>query len=57
MEDMYVELVRVISYIKKIANPEQIILFGSTAWGTMGPDSDLDIQIVKKGDYNPRKLA
>ena len=48
MEEMYVELARVISYIKKIANPEQIILFGSAARGTMGPDSDLDILIVKK---------
>lgn len=33
-------------------NPEKIILFGSYAWGTPGPDSDVDIFIVKKTDKN-----
>lgn len=46
-----------VSHIKEIAHPEQIILFGSAARGTMGPDSDLDILIIKSGDYNPRELA
>ena len=54
---MHEELKRVISHIKKIAQPEQIILFGSAARRTTTPDSDLDILIVKKGDYNPRELA
>lgn len=27
--------------------PEKIILFGSWAWGTPGPDSDIDLFIVK----------
>ena|SRR3990167_10982826 len=27
--------------------PEQIILFGSHAWGTPGPDSDVDLLVVK----------
>jgi len=36
---------------KKIARdykPEKIILFGSYAWGTPNPDSDVDLFIVKK---------
>lgn len=28
--------------------PEKIILFGSAARGTLGPDSDLDFLIIKK---------
>lgn len=34
--------------IVKEFKPEQIILFGSFAWGTPGPDSDLDLFVVKK---------
>lgn len=36
---------------KKIARefkPEKIILFGSWAWGNPGPDSDVDLFIVKE---------
>lgn len=29
--------------------PEKIILFGSSARGMIGPDSDLDFLIIKKG--------
>ena len=57
MEDIYEELKRVISHIKKIAQPDQIILFGSAGRRTATPNSDLDILIVKKGEYNPRELA
>lgn len=28
-------------------NPEKIILFGSYAWGIPGPDSDVDLFIIK----------
>lgn len=31
--------------------PERIILFGSAARNTMTPDSDLDVLVVKSGDY------
>jgi len=31
--------------------PERIILFGSAAKGRMGPDSDLDVLVVKSGEY------
>ena len=36
--------------------PEKVILFGSWAWGTPGPDSDVDLLVVKETD-DPRGLA
>ncbi len=39
------------------AKPEKIILFGSTARGDRGPDSDLDLLVIKSGTYNPRSVA
>lgn len=39
-------------------HPERIILFGSHAWGTPGPDSDLDLLvIVADSDLPPHKRA
>lgn len=55
--------------IVKISQPEKIILFGSWAWGNPGPNSDIDLCIIKKtGDtrkeaikidrqLSPRKFA
>lgn len=40
--------------IVRAAAPERIVLFGSAASGRMGPNSDLDVLVVKSGDY--RKL-
>lgn len=57
MIDITTELSKIITYIKNVAMPEQIILFGSAARGTMKTGSDLDILVVKKGDYNARELA
>ncbi|MCK4580757.1 MAG: nucleotidyltransferase domain-containing protein, partial [Dehalococcoidia bacterium] len=34
----------------------KIILFGSAARGEMGPNSDLDLLIVKSGDYHKGRL-
>lgn len=42
--------------IAKEFQPEKIILFGSFAWGTPGPDSDIDLFIVKETD-NTRDMA
>ena len=33
--------------IRAVSDPEQIILFGSAARGEAGPDSDLDLLVVK----------
>ena len=38
---------------RKIVNtfhPEKVILFGSWAWGQPGPDSDIDLLIIKESD-------
>ncbi len=37
--------------IVRAAEPKRIILFGSAAKGTMTPDSDLDVLVVKSGRY------
>ena len=42
--------------IAKKFKPEKIILFGSYAWGKPGPDSDVDLFVVKKTD-NTRELT
>ena len=47
----------IIDRIVKIAQPDKIILFGSAARGTMGRDSDVDLLVVKSGDYHRRRLA
>jgi len=38
---------RIIPRIVEVAQPEKIILFGSAARGAMGPNSDLDLLIIK----------
>ncbi len=48
------ELVRC---IVEVAQPDRIILFGSAARGEMGPDSDLDVLVVKSGVEHRRRLA
>lgn len=40
----------VIDRIVDVAAPERIILFGSTARGDLGKDSDVDLLIVKDGE-------
>lgn len=34
--------------IVEISQPEKVILFGSWAWGNPGPDSDVDLCVIKK---------
>ena len=36
--------------------PEKIILFGSYAWGKPGPDSDVDLFVIKRTD-DTRQLS
>lgn len=38
----------IVGKIVKEYQPEKIILFGSWAWGESGPDSDVDLLVVKK---------
>ncbi len=39
----------IIRRVVEIAQPEKIILFGSAARGDVGPNSDVDLLIVKEG--------
>ena len=39
------------------ARPERIILFGSAARDEMGPNSDVDLLVVKRGRFNRRRVA
>lgn len=42
--------------IVKEFQPEKIILFGSCAWGKPGPDSDVDLFVIKETE-NTRDFA
>ena len=46
----------IIRRIVEVAQPQQIILFGSAARGDMNPHSDVDLLIVKDGTHR-RHLA
>jgi predicted nucleotidyltransferase len=46
----------IIRRIVEVAQPEKIILFGSAARGDMGPNSDVDLLVVKSGGHR-RQLA
>ena len=46
----------IIRRIVEVAQPEQIILFGSAARGDMGAHSDVDLLVVKNGAHR-RHLA
>jgi hypothetical protein len=50
-------LAEVVRRIVEVARPERIILFGSAARGDAGPDSDLDLLVVKRGVEHRRRLA
>ncbi len=47
-EEVVEEIVR---RIVAVARPEKIIIFGSAASGAMGPNSDVDLLVVKAGAH------
>ena len=49
-------LYEIVSRIVDVAGPEKIILFGSAARNEMGPNSDVDLLVVKDGVHR-RDLA
>lgn len=51
------ELDEIVGRIVEVASPEQVLIFGSTARGTPGTESDLDFLVIKSGRYNARTLA
>lgn len=50
-------LKELISRIVEVADPDRIILFGSAARGEMGPHSDIDLLVIKKGAARSRDIA
>ncbi len=46
----------IVKRIIEVAHPEKIILFGSAVRGEVGPNSDLDLLVVKSGVHR-RRLA
>ncbi len=50
-------LADIIQRIVKAAEPEKIVLFGSAARGEMGPDSDLDLLVIKGGKFQRNRLT
>jgi predicted nucleotidyltransferase len=50
-------LADVIDRVVKAAKPDKIVLFGSAARGTMGPDSDLDLLVIKGGRFNRHRVT
>ena len=45
-------LADVIRRVVEAAQPDKIVLFGSAARGTMGPDSDYDLLVIKGGKFD-----
>lgn len=45
-------LQEIIRRVVEVSNPERIILFGSVARGEMNSDSDVDLLVVKDGEYD-----
>lgn len=50
-------LEEIVRRIVKVASPDRIILFGSLARGEAGPDSDIDLLVIKSGEVHRRHLA
>jgi predicted nucleotidyltransferase len=47
----------IIHRIVDVAHPDKIIMFGSVARGEMGPNSDIDLLVIKSGKFNIRRLT
>ena len=50
-------LADIVRRVVAVAKPERIVLFGSAARGTMGPNSDVDLLIVKSGRFHRGRLT
>lgn len=47
----------IVRRIVEAAQPEKIILFGSAAREEMGPNSDVDLLVVKNGEFDQSRLV
>jgi predicted nucleotidyltransferase len=50
-------LAEVVRRIVEVAKPDKIILFGSAVRGEMGPNSDLDLLVIKSGEFDRSRLV
>lgn len=46
----------IVRRIVEVAHPERIVLFGSAARGQTGPNSDVDLLVIKGGRYKYHNL-
>jgi len=49
-------LAEIVQSVVEAAQPDKIILFGSAARGEMGPNSDIDLLVIKSGKFNHWRL-
>jgi len=47
---------KIVQRIVAVAQPERIILFGSAAREEMGPNSDVDLLVVKSGEFDQGRV-
>ena len=45
-------LADIVRRVAEVAKPQRIVMFGSAARGTMRPDSDVDLLVVKSGRFH-----
>lgn len=49
-------LAEIIQRVVTVAQPERIILFGSAVREEMGPNSDVDLLVVKSGEFDQGRV-
>ncbi len=49
-------LADIVDRVVSAARPEKIVLFGSAARGAMGPNSDIDLLVIKAGKFDHWRL-
>lgn len=50
-------LAEIVKRVVETADPDRVLLFGSAVRGDMGPHSDIDLLVVKEGDYHRGRLT
>jgi predicted nucleotidyltransferase len=50
-------LADIVRRVVEAAQPDKIVLFGSAARGEMGPDSDIDLLVIKGGKFDRWRLT
>ena len=55
LDDRTLDLI--VQRVVEAAKPRQIVMFGSAARGELGPNSDIDLLVVKEGPFHRGKLT